>query len=142
MICFVETYIQPIAEVTDLTPSVLRLNLPQPNSGGVEMSPVRVQMMMMVIRVERGVDRGNCLSWVTIMNLMHNNAIFNATFTKKIALLQRKFLWKFQNCNIVAQFFMYTITCLFIEIHCKALSCFSSYVIETSTSGVQVLSMI
>ena len=58
----VKTYVQAIAEVTDLTPSVLRLNLPQPNSGGVEMSPVSVQMMMMVIRVERGVDRGNCLS--------------------------------------------------------------------------------
>ena len=51
-----------------LTPRVLRLNWPQPRSGGHEMSAVMLQMVMMVMRVESGVDSGNCRSFVTIMN--------------------------------------------------------------------------
>ena len=54
---------------------MLRLNCPQPRSGGQEMRAVMLQMVMMVMRVESGVDSGNCRSFVTIMNRCSANTV-------------------------------------------------------------------
>ena len=54
---------------------MLRLNCPHPRSGGQEMRAVMLQMVMMVMRVESGVDSGNCRSFVTIMNRCSANTV-------------------------------------------------------------------
>ena len=48
---------------------LLWLKVPHPNIGGMLTVKVYPQMKMRVTMVERGVDRGNCLSLVTIMYL-------------------------------------------------------------------------
>ena len=81
--------------ITYLTFSVFLLNSPQPIRGGI-LTPgtyhtlrlycnsiasslaspaVYSQMKRRVRRVERGVERGNCLSWVTIMYLCSANTV-------------------------------------------------------------------
>ena len=52
-----------------LTPKLFWPKVPNPIIGGKETKNEYVQMKMMVRRVDMGVDKGNCLSLVTIMYL-------------------------------------------------------------------------
>ena len=56
-----------------LTPSVFWLKVPKPSIGGKETKNEYVQMKMRVRRVDLRVERGNCLSLVTIMYLCRAN---------------------------------------------------------------------
>ena len=56
-----------------LTPSVFWLKVPKPSIGGKETKNEYVQMKKRVRRVDLRVDRGNCLSLVTIMYLCRAN---------------------------------------------------------------------
>ena len=49
------------------------LKVPNPSIGGKETKNEYIQMKMRVRKVDRGVDRGNCLSLVTIMYLCRAN---------------------------------------------------------------------
>ena len=59
-----------------LTPSLFRPNCPHPKRGGLETTPVMIQIKKIVIMVERGVESGNCRSFVTIMYLKNKKTIF------------------------------------------------------------------
>ena len=52
-----------------LTPRVFWLKVPNPNIGGKDTKNEYVQMKVSVRRVDLMVERGNCLSLVTIMHL-------------------------------------------------------------------------
>ena len=56
-----------------LTPSVFWPKVPNPSIGGKETKKEYVQIKMRVKRVDKGVERGNCLSLVTIMYLCRAN---------------------------------------------------------------------
>ena len=56
-----------------LTPSVFWLKLPNPSIGGKEIKNEYVQINVSVRRVDLMVERGNCLSLVTIMHLCRAN---------------------------------------------------------------------
>ena len=56
-----------------LTPSVFWLKVPKPSIGGKETKNEYVQMKKRVRRVDLRVERGNCLSLVTIMYLCRAN---------------------------------------------------------------------
>ena len=45
------------------------MNVPQPKSGGMLVNREKLQMKMSVRKVDKGVERGNCRSLVTIMYL-------------------------------------------------------------------------